>query len=148
MIISGYNIFHSKEKIVMKKTGSKWGSVIVGLVFILIGAGIAAKKLGYEFDLSSLLFDGWWTLFIIVPGVIGLFRKDSNKVFSVVLIAVGALLLAGQYTELNIWGWVAPVAVAAVGVSSVARAFGKKTNGDAKADNEDTEGKDGKEDAE
>ena len=118
----------------MKESKSRLGAIIVGLIVILVGVGIVAKNMGYELHLSSLLFDGWWTVFIIVPGVIGLFRKDSNKVFSAVLIAVGVALLAGQYIQLNIWHWVAPVAVIAVGVSIAAGAFRKNDDGNTGSD--------------
>ena len=107
----------------MKTMRKKLGAIVVGLIVILVGVGYAAKAMGYELDLSSLFFDGWWTVFIIVPGVIRLFDKDSNKVFAIVLIAVGVALLIGQYIHLNIWGWIAPVTIIAVGVSIAARAF-------------------------
>lgn len=107
----------------MKTTRKKIGAIVVGLIVILVGVGYAAKTMGCEIDLSSLLFDGWWTVFIIVPGVIRLFDKDSNKIFAVVLIAVGASLLLSQLMHLNLWGWIAPVAIIAVGVSIASGAF-------------------------
>ncbi len=110
----------------MKTTRKKIGAIMVGLIVILVGIGYAAKIMGYEFDLSSLFFDGWWTVFIIVPGVIKLFEKDSSKIFAVVLIAVGVALLVGQYIHLNIGSWIAPVAIIAVGVSIAAGAFKDK----------------------
>ncbi len=110
----------------MKTMRKKIGALMVGLSIILVGIGYAAKTMGYEFDLSSLFFDGWWTVFIIIPGVLMLFEKDSNKVFAVVLIAVGAALLLSQFIHLNIWTWIAPVAIIAVGVSIAVGAFKDK----------------------
>ena len=107
----------------MKKRNNTIRTILLGVIFILVGLGIGAQKLGYPFQFSSLFFDGWWTLFLIVPGVIGLFKKDSNKVFDAVLIAIGAALLAGQYIELNIWDWIGPAAVIAVGVWIAVAAF-------------------------
>ena len=116
----------------MKKASNRIGAVIIGAIIILVGVGVAAKNMGYDFDVSSIFFDGWWTLFLIVPGVIGLFQKDSNKVFDIALIAVGVALLAGALFDLNIWSWVAAVAVIAVGVSMILRAFRKSDDKDDK----------------
>lgn len=124
----------------MKTMRKKIGAIMVGLIVILVGVGFAAKNMGYEFDPSSLLFDGWWTVFIIVPGVLMLFEKNSNKVFAVVVIAVGMALLLSQLIHLNIWGWIAPAAIIAVGVSIAAGAF--KDRNDKKDDKGDDDNKD------
>ena len=58
------SIIFSKETVVVKTTRKKIGAIVVGLIVILVGVGYAAKTMGYELDLSSLLFDGWWTVFI------------------------------------------------------------------------------------
>lgn len=42
----------------MKNMRKKIGAVIVGVIVILAGVGYAFRSMGYEFDLSSLLFDG------------------------------------------------------------------------------------------
>ena len=120
----------------MKTTRKKIGAIVVGLIVILVGVGCAAKTMGYEFDLSSLLFDGWWTVFIIVPGVIRLFDKDSNKVFAVVLIAVGTALLLSRLIHLDLWGWIAPAAIIPVGVSIAAGAFKEQNDEKDSKDNE------------
>ena len=119
----------------MKTMSKKIGAVLIGLIVILVGVGYAAKAMGYEFSLSSLFFDGWWTVFIILPGVSMLFEKDSNKVFAVVLIAVGVALLVSRFVELNVWQWIAPVAIIAVGVSIAAGAL--KDKGDNKEEPKD-----------
>ena len=47
-------------------------NLIYGLIFIALGLIFGLNALGYT--QIDLFFDGWWTLFIIVPCVIGLFN--------------------------------------------------------------------------
>lgn len=61
--------------------------------------GVAIIALGLIFGLNALglfnfniFFDGWWTLFIIVPSVISLFT-EKDKLASLGFIAVGIILL-------------------------------------------------------
>lgn len=61
--------------------------------------GVAIIALGLIFGLNALglfnfniFFDGWWTLFIIVPSVISLFT-EKDKLASLGFIAVGVILL-------------------------------------------------------
>ena len=64
-------------------------SAIWGLIFILVGIVLATNAL----DITSIdiFFDGWWTLFIIVPSFIGLI-KENNKVGSVIWLGIGIVL--------------------------------------------------------
>ncbi|MGN0149892.1 MAG: LiaF transmembrane domain-containing protein [Clostridia bacterium] len=74
----------------MKRTSN----VIWGIVLIAIGVIFGTNALGIT-DIS-IFFDGWWTLFIIVPCAVGLFTSH-DKMGSVIGILVGvALLLACQ----------------------------------------------------
>ena len=61
--------------------------------------GVAIIALGLIFGLNALglfnfniFFDGWWTLFIIVPSVISLFT-EKDKFMSLGFIAAGVILL-------------------------------------------------------
>lgn len=74
----------------MKKNSSI--GIILGLVFLLIGAGYLAEVFGLIGDFT-IFFDGWWTLFIIVPCFCGLFRKDGANVGNLIGIAIGLFLL-------------------------------------------------------
>lgn len=40
----------------------------------------------------NIFFKGWWTLFIIVPSFIGIF-KDENKTWSIIWLVIGIVLL-------------------------------------------------------
>lgn len=58
----------------------KISSVIWGIVLIAAGALFALNAL--NLTNIDIFFDGWWTLFIIVPCAVGLFterEKTGNK---------------------------------------------------------------------
>ena len=77
----------------MKKNSTGF---IVGLIFILAGLGYAAKAMEWLPDFT-IFFDGWWTLFIIIPSFFGLFKEEDNKKACIVGLVVGFLfLLAAQ----------------------------------------------------
>ena len=62
-----------------------WGSV---LVIISVICGLNA----FGVTDINLLFDGWWTLFLIVPSIYGLLRK-RDITGNVVGLLLGVLLL-------------------------------------------------------
>ena len=66
------------------------GNVLWGLVFIAVGIIWAGNALGI-IDVD-MFFDGWWTLFIIIPTTIGLvIREDISA--NAILLAIGVILL-------------------------------------------------------
>lgn len=65
-------------------------NVIWGIVLIVIGVIFGTNALGIT-DIS-VFFDGWWTLFIIVPCTVGLFT-NRDKMGSIIGILVGVVLL-------------------------------------------------------
>ena len=72
----------------------RFGDFLWGLLFITLGLIIGLNALGIT-DIN-IFFDGWWTLFIIVPCFIGLL-KDQNKLGNFIGLIVGlVLLLAAQ----------------------------------------------------
>lgn len=72
----------------------KWYSEIVcGFVFIAFGLILLGKFLGlYDFN---IFFDGWWTLFIIIPSLIDLIF-ENHKLTSLTFLILGILLLAAS----------------------------------------------------
>ena len=54
----------------------KFGNVLWGIVLIIIGLIIGGNVLGITS--INIFFDGWWTLFIIIPCFIGLFKDDEK----------------------------------------------------------------------
>lgn len=73
--------------------------VIWGIVLIIVGAVFALNVLGIT-DFN-IFFDGWWTLFIIIPSLVGLFT-DRDKSSSVFWLVIGVLLLLWRRDVLDI----------------------------------------------
>ena len=65
-------------------------AIIWGLAIIALGVIFGGNALGlFSFD---IFFEGWWTLFIIVPSAISLIT-DKEKISSLVFLAAGIILL-------------------------------------------------------
>ena len=64
--------------------------IIWGIILIAVGALFALNALGLT--TFHLFFDGWWSLFIIIPCTIGLFT-ERDKTGNLIGIAVGVFLL-------------------------------------------------------
>lgn len=95
----------------------KVSSIILGLVFILIGVLVGLNALGIAN--INLFFDGWWTLFIIIPCVIGLIN-DHDKTGSIIGIIVGVCLLLCCQNVLSfdlLWKLLLPIILVVIGLS-------------------------------
>lgn len=65
-------------------------NILYGLIFIALGVIFGLNALGYT--QIDIFFDGWWTMFIIVPSVIGLI--NGRDVWgNLAGVSVGAVLL-------------------------------------------------------
>ena len=99
----------------MKKvSGILWGIVLVavGVILTLNAFGVANV---------DIFFDGWWTLFIIVPCVIGLFT-DYDKSGHLIGICIGVFLLLCCQDVLNFdmfWKLLAPAIIVIIGVKMI-----------------------------
>lgn len=106
-----------------KSTGALWGIVLVilGVVFGLNALNIT--------DID-IFFDGWWTLFIIVPCAIGLFT-ERDKTGNLIGLIIGVVLLLACQDVLRfdlIGKLIFPVALVAIGLAMVLKyLFGGKT---------------------
>lgn len=68
----------------------EFNKILWGVVFILLGMIIGTNTLG--FTNINIFFDGWWTLFLIIPAFIGLI-SNQNKTSSFLVFVVGMFLL-------------------------------------------------------
>ncbi len=69
--------------------------VLWGLLLICLGIIIGINSLGLAN--IDIFFEGWWTLFIIIPCFIGLFNSSESKVGNIIGLCIGvALLLAAR----------------------------------------------------
>ncbi len=93
---------------------------------ILIGAGVifGLKSLGIVN--VNVFFDGWWTLFIIVPCLIGLFT-EREKTGNIIGIAVGVILLLACRDILSfslVRKLIVPAIIVIIGLKLIVSSFG------------------------
>ena len=97
----------------------KFENILWGIAFIVVGLILAGNAIGITN--IDIFFDGWWTLFIIVPCFIGLFN-DNDKTGNVIGLVIGGTLLLACQGLLNfemVWKLVVPVALVIIGVSII-----------------------------
>lgn len=95
-----------------------------GIIFIIVGVILGLNAL--DITNINLFFDGWWTLFIIIPCFIDLFNEKDNKTSNIIGISIGvALLLAAQniIDFTIVFRLIIPFVLVAIGVSFL---FGNK----------------------
>ena len=93
-----------------KLTNGLWG-----LFFIVVGIGFAGNVLNiWDFH---LLFDGWWTLFIIIPCFISMIQTGFG-VGSTMGFIIGVLLFMSYRVEFNfdMWQLVVPAILILIGL--------------------------------
>ena len=104
-------------------------SVLWGIFFIVIGALFALNAL--EITDIDIFFDGWWTLFIIIPSVIGLFT-EKDKTGNLIGVAIGVFLLLCSRDILSfsmLWKLLVPAIIMIIGLKMIFFAlFGNKAN--------------------
>lgn len=99
----------------MKKTRN----VLWGLVFIVIGVIFGLNVL--EITDIDIFFDGWWTLFIIVPCFIDLFNEEE-KTGNIIGILIGVVLLLccqGIFEFDIVFKLMLPVILVIIGISFI-----------------------------
>lgn len=97
-----------------------FGNVLWGIVLIVVGLIIGGNALGITN--INIFFDGWWTLIIIIPCFIGLFKTNSGKLGNFIGLAIGIflLLVAQDIVELEIvLKLLVPFILIAIGVSII-----------------------------
>ncbi|MBR7098214.1 MAG: hypothetical protein IKC59_02270 [Clostridia bacterium] len=106
----------------MKKANKiLWGVLLValGVIFLLNALDVTDV---------DLFFDGWWTLFIIIPCTVGLFT-ERDKVGNLIGLAIGVILLLWRQdiVPLNyLWKIILPAIVILVGLRLILEGFWKK----------------------
>lgn len=107
----------------------KFGNILWGLVFIIVGLIIGCNAMGLTN--INIFFTGWWTLFIIVPSFIGLF-KDDSKTWNIIWLVIGIVLLlcARDVLSFSIIGkLIFPFILVMIGLSFIFKdAFRTKVN--------------------
>lgn len=105
---------------------NKVGSIIIGILFVVMGICFFGNAF---FDWHfNIFFDGWWTLFIIIPCAITLIRHGFRS-GALIGLGVGAVLfLAAQdlFDDRRIWMALVPVVLIGIGVTIIFGGKGEK----------------------
>ena len=101
--------------------------ILWGIVFILVGGILALNLFGIT-DID-IFFDGWWTLFIIVPCFVGIF-SEREKTGNIIGLLIGVFLLLSCQGIISfdlLWKLAVPVIIIIIGLKMVLGAlFGDK----------------------
>lgn len=103
----------------MKKSNQiLWGIILIG-----VGLLLGLNSLGITH--IDLFFDGWWTLFIIVPSAMGLI-SDSDKTGDIIGLCIGVFLLLCCRDILDfsmLWKLIIPFIIIVFGVKMILGSF-------------------------
>ena len=104
----------------MKK---KINKICWGITLLVLGVILALNAL--DIAKIDVFFDGWWSLFIIVPSVIGLFtEQDKSGNLIGLIIGIVFLLAAQDVIQMSIvWKLIFPIVLVVIGVKICLDAF-------------------------
>lgn len=91
-----------------------WGIalLIIGVLLILNLFGIVA---------FTLFFAGWWTLFLIIPAIVGIIC-NSNKMADIVLLIIGIILFLCAQNIIDwstVWKFALPIIIILIGLKLI-----------------------------
>ncbi|MEG1887037.1 MAG: hypothetical protein RR177_02825, partial [Oscillospiraceae bacterium] len=100
---------------------NKIADTLFGMCFVVTGVGLA----GNAFGIWSYkdFFDGWWTLFIIVPMLISIFKSGFHMFNSIVLF-IGVILLLSSRDIIPgdiIYNMIVPIILVVIGLQILFR---------------------------
>ena len=89
---------------------------LLGLALILIGLVIGADKLDI-INIENIFFDGWWTLFIIIPCIFGIFDREKSPL-AIFGLLIGLGMLAEEQELIESFGsLILPILLLTVGIT-------------------------------
>lgn len=108
-------------------------NILWGIALVVIGVIIGLNTMNVVN--IDIFFDGWWTLFIIVPCFIGLFT-NKDKTGNIIGLFVGVILLLGMQNIIDfnlIWKLLLPSIIVIIGLSLIFKnTFNSKINNEIK----------------
>ena len=96
---------------------------IWGLIFVAAAILIALNS--FNVISFNIFFDGWWTLFIIVPSFVGVLQ-NRNKSGSIFGLCIGILLLLSAQEIISwdmVWKIALPLIIALIGFKMIFSSF-------------------------
>ena len=100
-------------------------SIVWGLALLAVSAVMILNA--FEITNIEIFFDGWWTLFIIIPSVVGLFN-GHDKTANIIGLLIGVFLLLACQNILDfdmLWKLAVPVIIAVIGVKMILGGIGR-----------------------
>ena len=94
-------------------------SMFWGILLIVVGILFLGRNMNWWY--FSIFFDGWWTLFLIVPSIISLVRREGVA-SSFLILALGVLMLLASQNVIEwsmIWKIFVPLIIIVVGLSII-----------------------------
>ena len=102
-------------------------NILWGIVLVIIGVIVGLNAL--NITNIDIFFNGWWTLFIIIPSLIGLLN-EKDKTGNIIGLIIGIVLLLGVQNIINfdlIWKLILPMII--IGLSLIfGNTFNNKIN--------------------
>lgn len=94
-------------------------AIIWGIAIVALGVIFGGNALGI-FNIN-VFFEGWWTLFIIIPSAVSLIT-EKEKVSSLIFLAAGVILLLAAQNVFSFevaWKVILAIALVAVGLGII-----------------------------
>lgn len=104
---------------------NRLSNILWGIAFVAIGILLILNFLGVL--AFTLFFAGWWTLFLIIPSIVGLIC-EKNKMASLIMLIIGIVLLLCCQNVINwdaIVKLILPIAIIIIGIRLI---FKKRYN--------------------
>lgn len=102
--------------------------LLLGILLICLGVILGLNA--FEITNIDIFFDGWWTLFIIVPSFLGILT-DKDKSGHLIGLFIGIVLLLGCQDIIDfslIWKLAIPFVLVVMGLSIVFKNIFQKQN--------------------
>ncbi len=90
---------------------------LFGLILVVLGALFLLQQ--FEVFNFNIFFDGWWTLFLIVPAVMSMSKQGMTTGNSVLLVIGVVLFLREQNVDLG--GYLVPAVLIVIGIGLFVR---------------------------
>ena len=90
-------------------------NILWGIILVIVGLVIGLNVIGVT-DIN-IFFDGWWTLFVIIPCFIGLFT-NKDRTGSIIGLLIGLVLLLSAQNIIDfdlIWKLLLPSIIIIIG---------------------------------
>lgn len=99
--------------------------IIYGLAFIVVGIILSGNILGLW--TINIFFDGWWTLFLIIPGLVSILRYGFDWGYGI-MVTIGIVFLLDSQEIIDssiMWKLIFPLVLVAIGTSIITSFFKK-----------------------